>query len=198
MIGKSISHYEILEKLGQGGMGIVYKAHDTKLDRIVALKFLPSDIIASDADKQRFIREAKAAAALNHPNICTIYSVEEHNGHQFISMEYVDGVNLRQQSAGRGQTSELRGQTSEAEERGTLNLKHENAIYYAIQIAEALSEAHEKGIVHRDIKPDNIMVDSKNRIKVMDFGLAKFKGSINLTKSGGTIGTIQYMSPEQI
>jgi serine/threonine protein kinase/tetratricopeptide (TPR) repeat protein len=198
MIGKSISHYEILEKLGQGGMGIVYKAHDTRLDRIVALKFLPSDIIASDADKQRFIREAKAAAALNHPNICTIYSVEEHNGHQFISMEYVDGVNLREQSAGRGRTSELRGQTSEAEERETLSLKHENAIDYAIQIAEALSEAHEKGIVHRDIKPDNIMVDSKNRIKVMDFGLAKFKGSINLTKSGGTIGTIQYMSPEQI
>jgi eukaryotic-like serine/threonine-protein kinase len=198
MIGKNISHYTILDKLGEGGMGVVYKARDNKLDRIVALKFLPTRIIPSNEDKERFIREAKAAAALNHPNICTIYSVDDHDGLRFISMEYIDGVTLRQKSAGRGRASELRGQMLETQEHGTLNLKHDIAIDYAIQIAEALSEAHKKGIVHRDLKPENVMIDSKNRIKVMDFGLAKLSGSVNLTKAGSTIGTIKYMSPEQV
>ncbi len=182
MIGATISHYKILEKLGEGGMGVVYKAHDTKLDRTVALKFLPPHLTQSEEDKQRFIREAKAAAALNHPHICTVYSVEEHEGSQFISMEYIDGVTLRQRS-----------ETPAPENRFLTT-----TMDYAIQIAEALSEAHDKGIVHRDIKPENIMVDSKNRIKVMDFGLAKLKGTGNLTKAGSTVGTMAYMSPEQI
>jgi eukaryotic-like serine/threonine-protein kinase len=170
-------------------MGIVYKAHDTKLDLFVALKFLPPQLSASEQDKARFIQEAKAAAALNHPNICTIYSVEEYEGRQFISMEYIDGETLRQKSEIRDQRSGL---------PATENRQLTTIIDYSLQIAEALAEAHEKGIVHRDIKPENIMVDSKNRIKVMDFGLAKIKGSLNLTKTGSTIGTILYMSPEQI
>jgi len=191
MLGETISHYEILEKLGEGGMGVVYKAHDTKLDRTVALKFLPPHLTKSEVDKQRFIREAKAAAALNHPHICTIHSVDEHDGTQFIVMEYIDGMTLRQRS-------EARGQKSAESQPETWNLELETAISYAIQIAEALAEAHEKGIVHRDIKPENIMVDSRDRIKVMDFGLAKIKGSMNLTRSGSTVGTARYMSPEQI
>jgi eukaryotic-like serine/threonine-protein kinase len=198
MIDQMVSHYKILEKLGEGGMGIVYKAHDTKLDRMVALKFLPQFLTATEEDKQRFIREAKAAAALNQPNICTIHNVDEHDGANFIVMEYIDGVTLRQKSEIGGRKPELRDQTSGTRERGTLNLKLQTAIDYAIQIAEALSEAHEKSIVHRDIKPENIMVDSKNRIKVMDFGLAKLKGTENLTKSRSTVGTLGYMSPEQI
>jgi serine/threonine protein kinase/tetratricopeptide (TPR) repeat protein len=191
MIGQIISHYKILEKLGEGGMGIVYKAHDTKLDRTVALKFLPPHLTATDEDKQRFIREAKAAAALNHPNICTVYSVEEHDDQQFISMEYVDGVTLREKL-------EIGNRKSETRQPGTWNLEPGTAIDYALQIAEALEEAHSKGIIHRDIKPENIMVDLKNRIKVMDFGLAKLRGSMNLTKAGSTLGTVAYMSPEQI
>ncbi len=191
MIGKNISHYTIIEKLGEGGMGIVYKAHDTKLDRTVALKFLPPHLTSKDEDKQRFIREAKAAAALNHPHICTIHNVEEHDGTQFIVMEYVDGVTLRQKS-------DIRGQRSESRRPGTWNLEPGTAIDYALQIAEALEEAHSKGIIHRDIKPENIMVDLKNRIKVMDFGLAKLKGAMNITKAGSAVGTVAYMSPEQI
>ena len=160
-------------------MGVVYKARDTRLDRDVALKFLPPHLVVTEEDEQRFIREAKAAAALNHPNICTIYSVEEHEGAQFISMEYIDGVILR-------------------EALGTERRTTETAIRYAIQIAEALEEAHSKGIVHRDIKPENIMIDVKNRVKVMDFGLAKLKGAINITQTACTAGTVAYMSPEQI
>jgi serine/threonine protein kinase/Tfp pilus assembly protein PilF len=179
MIGKTVSHYTILEKLGEGGMGVVYKAHDTKLDRTVALKLLPPYATSPGEEKQRFVREAQTAAALNHPNICTIYNVDEHDGNQFIVMEFVDGATVRHQLE-------------------TKNTKLETAIHYAIQIAEALAEAHEKGIVHRDIKPENIMVDSKGRIKVMDFGLAKIKGSLNITRSGSTVGTVAYMSPEQI
>jgi eukaryotic-like serine/threonine-protein kinase len=189
MIGKTISHYKILEKLGEGGMGIVYRAHDTKLDRTVALKFLPPHLTATDEDKHRFIQEAKATAMLNHPNICTIHSIEEHEGQQFISMEYVDGVTLRERTEAGGQRSAI---------PKIDNRQLTNAIEYALQIAEALEEAHSKGIIHRDIKPENIMVDLKNRIKVMDFGLAKFRGSMNLTKAGSTVGTIAYMSPEQI
>jgi len=180
--GTFISHYKILEKLGEGGMGVVYKARDTKLDRDVALKFLPQHLIASEEGRQRFIREAKAAAALTHPNICTIHSVEEHNGNQFIVMELIDGVILREKCR--------------AAYTGELQVN--KAIDFALQIAEALEEAHTKGIVHRDIKPENILVDSKDRIKVMDFGLAKIKGAGNLTKVGSTVGTTAYMSPEQI
>jgi eukaryotic-like serine/threonine-protein kinase len=191
MIGKTISHYEILEKLGEGGMGIVYKSHDTKLDRTVALKFLPPHLTANDEDKERFIREAKAAAALNHPHICTIHNVDEFDGNQFIVMEYVDGVTLRDKF-------EIGNRKLETRQPGTWNLKLGTVIDYAIQIAEALQQAHKKDIVHRDIKPENIMLTEEGRIKVMDFGLAKLKGMENLTKSRSTVGTLGYMSPEQI
>jgi len=179
MTGQTISHYKIEDKLGEGGMGVVFRGHDTKLGRTVALKFLPTQLTQSDEDRKRFIREAKAVAALNHPNICTIYSVDDYNGSQFMVMEYVDDLTLR-------------------EKIKSENLSFDTIIDYAIQIADALDEAHSKGIIHRDIKPENIMVNKRNRIKVMDFGLAKLKGSMNLTKTGSTLGTIAYMSPEQI
>src|SRR6266571_5596970 len=133
MIGQSISQYTILEKLGEGGMGVVYKAQDTKLDRLVALKFLPSHLAASEQDKARFIQEAKAASALNHPNVCTIHAIEEHEGQLFIAMELVDGHTLR-------------------DKRSTISFKQ--AIDIGIQIADGLAAAHEKGIVHRDLKPE--------------------------------------------
>ena len=178
--GTIISHYTILEKLGEGGMGVVYKARDTKLDRDVALKFLPQQLTASEEDRLRFIREAKSAAALNHPNICTIHSVDEYEGNQFIVMEYIDGNTL-----------------GELQKSGTL--EPGQIIDYAIQIAEALSKAHDAGIIHRDIKPGNIMVNADGRIKMMDFGLAKLKGSAGeITKTGSTVGTMAYMAPEQI
>jgi serine/threonine protein kinase len=177
MIGQTITHYKILEKLGEGGMGIVYKAEDMKLDRLVALKFLPHHLTANETEKARFLQEAKAASALNHPNVCTIYDIKEEDGQQFIVMEYIDGKTLRQ----------------------ILPVKKLSEAYsYAIQIGEALQEAHAKGIVHRDIKADNIMVNSKNQIKVMDFGLAKLKGSLKLTRTSSTVGTLAYMAPEQI
>ena len=179
MIGQTISHFHILEKLGEGGMGVVYKAHDTKLDRDVALKFLPPRITVSEEDKARFLQEAKAASAVMHPNVCVIYDIAEHDGNQFIVMEYVDGQTVRKQL-------------------DTRNLQLETAISYAIQIGDALQEAHSKGIVHRDIKAENIMVNTKNQIKVMDFGLAKLKGSLKLTKTSSTVGTLAYMAPEQI
>ncbi|MFN0159257.1 MAG: protein kinase domain-containing protein [Bacteroidota bacterium] len=182
MIGQTISHYKILEKLGEGGMGIVYKAQDTKLDRIVALKFLPPRLSASEQDKSRFMQEAKAAAMLNHPNICTIHAIEESDGQQFIVMEYVDGNTLR----------DVIGAHRDA------HLRVDDAISYAIQIGEALQEAHSKGIVHRDIKSENIMVNSKKQIKVMDFGLARLKGSMKLTRTSSTLGTLAYMAPEQL
>ena len=181
MIGKTFSHYKIIEKLGEGGMGVVYKAQDTKLDRIVALKFLPPHLSASEQDKARFIQEAKAASAINHPNICTIYEIEEHDGEQFIVMELLDGKTLRTK-------------LSHAESE----IPFDQIVDWGVQIVEALAAAHEKGITHRDIKPDNIMVNAKNQIKVMDFGLAKLKGNLGLTKQRGTVGTIPYMSPEQI
>ena len=178
MVGTSISHYKILEKVGEGGMGIVYKAQDTKLDRSVALKFLPQQLAASEQDKARFIQEARAAAALNHPNICTIHDIQEHDGQLFIVMEYVDGVTLR-------------------EKKDSVNLKQ--AIEIGIQIADGLAAAHEKGIVHRDIKPENIMIRKDGIAQIMDFGLAKLRGSVNrLTKQGSTVGTASYMSPEQV
>ena len=160
-------------------MGVVYKAQDVKLDRHVALKFLPPHLSASEQQKARFIQEAKAASALNHPNVCTIFGIEEHEGQEFIEMEYVDGVTLR-------------------EKIQKAPLKTNDAISYAIQIGEALQEAHSKGVVHRDIKADNIMVNAKNQVKVMDFGLAKLKGSLKLSRSASTVGTLAYMSPEQI
>ena len=179
MIGQTISHYKVLEKLGEGGMGIVYKAEDTTLKRIVALKFLPEHVSASDTDKARFLLEAQAAAALNHPNICTIYGIEEQDGKSFIAMEFIDGQTLR-------------------EKRGTINLG--KAIDIGIQIADGLAAAHEKGIVHRDIKPENIMVRKDGIVQIMDFGLAKLRASraSRLTKEGSTVGTAGYMSPEQV
>ncbi|MBI1803793.1 MAG: serine/threonine-protein kinase [Ignavibacteriae bacterium] len=179
MIGQTISHYKILEKLGEGGMGVVYKAEDTKLKRTVALKFLPPHLNASEQDKARFVQEAQAASALNHPNVCTIHDIQEHDGQMFIVMEFVDGQTLR-------------------EKRGTINLG--KAIEIGIQIADGLATAHEKGIVHRDIKPENIMVRKDGIVQIMDFGLAKLRASraSRLTKEGSTVGTAGYMSPEQV
>jgi serine/threonine protein kinase/Tol biopolymer transport system component len=179
MIGQVISHYKILEKLGEGGMGVVYKAQDTKLDRLVALKFLPPHLSASEQDKARFIQEAKAASAMNHPNICTIYSIDEHESQLFIAMEFVEGQTLG---------AKLKTQIP--------NLK--SAIDMGVQVAEGLAAAHEKGIVHRDIKPENIMVRKDGIVQIMDFGLAKLKGVSRLTKEGSTVGTAGYMSPEQV
>jgi serine/threonine-protein kinase len=177
MLGKTISHYKILEKLGEGGMGVVYKAEDTKLRRTVALKFLPPGVDSHESERARFLQEAQAVAVLNHTNICTVYDIQEHDGRQFIVMEYIDGKTLRQIVP-------------------VQNIQ--TAIDYAIQIGEALKEAHGRGIVHRDIKTDNIMVDSKNQIKVLDFGLAKLRGSLKQTKTRSTVGTLAYMAPEQI
>ena len=177
MVGQTISHFRILEKLGEGGMGVVYKAEDTNLKRTVALKFLPRGLEAHEPERARFLQEAQAASAINHPNICTIHDISSEGDQQFIVMEYVDGKTLRQMVPVQ---------------------KTQTAIDYAIQIGEALQEAHSKGIVHRDIKTDNIMVNVKNQIKVMDFGLAKLKGSLKLTKTSSTVGTLAYMAPEQI
>jgi eukaryotic-like serine/threonine-protein kinase len=179
LLNKTIAHYYITEKLGEGGMGVVYKARDMKLDRTVALKFLPEHLIASEKDKQRFIREAKAAAALNHPNICTIHNVDEHDGNPFIVMEYIDGSTLR-------------------DLRKSENPEPSVVMDFAAQIADALHKAHGAGIIHRDIKPGNVMVNADGRIKVMDFGIAKLKSSGQITKTGRIMGTIAYMSPEQI
>ena len=180
MIGQTILHYKILEKLGEGGMGEVYKAQDTKLDRFVALKFLPSQMTASEDDKARFIQEAKAASAMNHPNVCTIYSIEEYNKQLFISMEFIDGITLRNNKQ---------------------QLSEKRILDIGVQVAEGLAAAHEKGIVHRDIKPENIMIRKDGIVQIMDFGLAKLKetsGVSRLTKAGTTMGTMGYMSPEQV
>jgi len=178
MIGKSISHYNIIEELGRGGMGVVYKASDTKLGRTVALKFLFPQVLGAENDKARFLREAQAAAALSHPGICTIYEIDEFEGRSFIAMECVEGTSLRSLI-----------------EAGSLKL--ETAVDIAVQTAAGLQEAHEKGIVHRDIKPANIMITPRGRVKIMDFGLAKAAGRTQLTREGTTIGTVAYMSPEQ-
>ncbi|MFC1502308.1 protein kinase [bacterium] len=179
MIGKTITHYKILEKLGEGGMGVVYKAHDTKLDRDVALKFLPSQLTRSDTDKARFLQEAKAAAALNHNNVCTIHEIHDEGENPFIVMEYVEGDTLR---------ARIKDQGSRIKQ----------TIDIAVQIAEALKAAHKKNIVHRDVKSENIMVTETGQVKVMDFGLAKLRGSVKLTKSSSTLGTMAYMSPEHL
>jgi eukaryotic-like serine/threonine-protein kinase len=177
MLGTTIGQYEIIEKLGEGGMGVVFKARDTKLDRFVALKFLPQHLSASEGDKGRFVQEAKAASALNHPNVCTIHDIQEHESRLFLVMEYVDGQTLR-------------------DKLGSMSLKQ--SVDVGTQIAEGLAAAHEKGIVHRDIKPENIMVRKDGIVQIMDFGLAKLRGLSRLTREGTTVGTAGYMSPEQV
>ncbi len=178
MIGKTISHYRILEKLGEGGMGVVYKAEDTKLDRIVALKFLPKHLLRDEEAKMRFVHEAKAASALNHTNITTIYEIDEVEGECFISIEYIKGESIKEVIKEK-------------------KLSIEETLKIAIQISEGLNTAHKKDITHRDIKSDNIMLTDEGIVKIMDFGLAKLKGVSKLTKAGTTLGTVQYMSPEQ-
>ena len=180
MIGKTILHYKILEKLGEGGMGIVYLADDSKLKRQVAIKFLPKHIAANTDERKRFEIEAQAAAALNHPNIATIHAIEESDDQMFIVMEYITGVTLGDYSQ---------------------KMSEKKILDIGIQIAEGLGAAHEKGIVHRDIKPDNIMIRKDGIVQIMDFGLAKLYASgdaSRLTKAGTTIGTVKYMSPEQV
>jgi serine/threonine protein kinase len=169
--------YRIIEEIGRGGMGVVYKAEDLKLKRTVALKFLPPEMTRHPEAKERFIREAQAAAALDHPNICTVYEVEEADDKTYIAMAYVEGQSLR--------------------ERIEKTLKLEEVLDIAMQVTEGLEEAHKKGIVHRDIKSANIMIDSRGQAKVMDFGLAKVSGDTLMTREGAAMGTVAYMSPEQ-
>ena len=178
MIGQTISHYKILEKLGEGGMGVVYKAEDTKLKRIVALKFLPPRKLISEIDRTRFAHEAQAAASLSHPNIATIFEFDEIDDQAFIAMEYIEGQTLRKK----------------VQERP---LPLDEVITIASAVVEGLAKAHEKGVIHRDIKSDNVMISTDGVVKIMDFGLAEIAGRTRVTKEGTTVGTSGYMSPEQ-
>jgi serine/threonine protein kinase len=210
MIGQQILHYKILEKLGEGGMGVVYLAEDTRLKRQVAIKFLPRQIAANTEERQRFEIEAQAAAGLNHPNIATIYAIEEANDDIFIVMEYIEGLELRDVIANAGvvrakhsqqrisseQKDDARNASPQRPQEARLSINE--IINIAAQIAEGLQAAHEKGIIHRDIKSSNIMLTEKGQVKIMDFGLAKIAGSgAQLTKDHSTLGTAAYMSPEQ-
>ncbi len=179
MIGRTVSHYKIVEQLGEGGMGIVFKAEDTKLKRTVALKFLPLQLLASDDEKERFINEAQTAAALNHPNICTIYEINSADDQTFISMEYIPGVDLEKHLDGKP-------------------LEPNRAAAIAMELCGAVKEAHSQDIIHRDIKPANIMMSEKGRPVLLDFGLAKLRSQSKISRVGKTVGTATYMSPEQI
>jgi serine/threonine protein kinase/dienelactone hydrolase len=180
MIGKTISHYKILEKLGEGGMGVVYKAEDSKLKRFVALKFLPPDVTRDPEAKQRFVHEAQAASALQHNNICTIHEIDEtDDGQMFICMDYYQGETLKEKI-----------------KQGPFRI--DESVNITVQIARGLEKAHQKGIIHRDIKPANVLITEEGVVKLLDFGVAKLTGQTKLTKEGTTLGTVAYMSPEQI
>ncbi len=214
LVGQMVSHYRILEGLGSGGMGVVYKAQDTKLPRFVALKFLPEDLPEDRAMRERFKREAYAASALNHPNICTVYELGEHQGHPFIAMELLEGETLRERISKRLDNSIGKGQGARSE----LPLQIDELLELAIQIGEGLEAAHSKGITHRDIKPANLFLTGSGQLKILDFGIAKFHTAERaklttetpdtqtlaasmdetLTIAGALIGTVAYMSPEQL
>src|SRR5712692_2320572 len=180
MIGETVSHYRIVEQLGAGGMGVVYKAEDLRLKRPVALKFLPPELTRDDGAKERFVQEAQTASALDHPNICIIHEIDETpDGRMFLAMAYYEGETLRRRI-----------------ERGPLGL--DGALDIAGQIAQGVAAAHEVGIIHRDIKPGNIMLTRRGEAKLLDFGIAKLLGQTGVTRTGSVVGTVSYMAPEQI